>query len=301
MKEILLSDIKSSSTNPRVDLGTIEELAESIKQHGVIQPIIVKKIEDGYELVIGTRRFEASKLAGKKTIPAIIEDITNQHAMILGLLENIQRKDLEWFEEAIIYVKLNKELTQEEISDRISKPRQTIQHFLYAYEVLEHVPIAKELPLDLVSTIKSSPKEDWEMLVEKSITDKLTREDLRNIISSKEQSISKNIEDAGRLVTLIENMKEKDKSLANELYEIYYKKRFCKGALKLIELEIAIRTGQIKAGYSWFNSNDYTKEQVEEIAKSHYGELVGEETIKAWKVYMVPKNVKEIREELEKV
>ena len=94
--EIPISEIRSNPYQPRVhfDPLALQELAESIKQHGVLEPIIVKKSIHGYELVAGERRTKASKIAGKETIPAIVKDFSDQEMMDIAILENIQREDL---------------------------------------------------------------------------------------------------------------------------------------------------------------------------------------------------------------
>ena len=110
----------------------LNELAESIKKNGVFQPIIVKKSIKGYDLVAGERRFRASKIAGKQTIPAIIRDFSEEQMIEIALLENLQRENLNVIEEALAYKtmieKLN--LTQEELSAKVSKSRSHITNIL---------------------------------------------------------------------------------------------------------------------------------------------------------------------------
>ena len=103
--EIPLSEIRSNPYQPRKEFNeeTIKELAESIKEHGIIEPIIVKKSIKGYELVAGERRTKAAKLAGLTTIPAVIKEFTDQEMMEVALIENIQREDLNPIEEATAY------------------------------------------------------------------------------------------------------------------------------------------------------------------------------------------------------
>ena len=100
--EIPLTEIRSNPYQPRkeFDEQSLREFADSIKEHGVIQPIIVKKSIKGYEIIAGERRTRASKMAGKDTIPAIVRDFTDQEMMEIALIENIQREDLNPIEEA---------------------------------------------------------------------------------------------------------------------------------------------------------------------------------------------------------
>ena len=103
--EISLDELRPNPYQPRkvFDDEAIRELAESIKEHGVFQPIIAKKSIKGYEIIAGERRFRASKLAGLKKIPAIIRNFTDEQMMEIGLLENLQRENLNPIEEAEAY------------------------------------------------------------------------------------------------------------------------------------------------------------------------------------------------------
>lgn len=132
--EIEIADIRSNPYQPRThfDEEALKELAESIKEHGLLEPIIVKKSIKGYELVAGERRTKASKLAGLKTIPAIIKDFNDLQMMELALIENIQREDLSAIEEANAYKKFidNMGYTQEELANRFNKSRTYITNLL---------------------------------------------------------------------------------------------------------------------------------------------------------------------------
>ena len=132
--EIPLTEIRSNPYQPRkeFDEESLKEFAESIKEHGVIQPIIVKKSIKGYELVAGERRTRASKMAGKETIPAIIRDFNDDEMMEIALVENIQREDLNPVEEAEALSKIieKNNLTQEEASKKFGKSRSYITNIL---------------------------------------------------------------------------------------------------------------------------------------------------------------------------
>lgn len=132
--EIPLADIRSNPYQPRVifDSEALEELANSIKEHGVIQPIIVKKGIKGYELVAGERRSRAAKLAGLQTIPAIVKEFNDVEMMEIALIENIERENLNPIEEARAYeniLKINN-ITQEELAHKFSKSRSYITNML---------------------------------------------------------------------------------------------------------------------------------------------------------------------------
>lgn len=132
--EIELSELRVNPYQPRkiFDEDALKELAESIKEHGVFQPIIIKKSIKGYEIVAGERRVRASKLAGLTKIPAIIRDFTDEQMMEIALLENLQRENLTAIEEAIAYKSLleNLNLTQEELSKKVGKSRSHITNII---------------------------------------------------------------------------------------------------------------------------------------------------------------------------
>lgn len=132
--EIPLTEIRSNPYQPRkeFDEKSLSEFAESIKEHGVIQPIIVKKSIKGYEIIAGERRTRASKMAGKTTIPAIIRDFSDQEMMEIALIENIQREDLNPIEEAEALAKIieSSKMTQEEAAKKFGKSRSYITNIL---------------------------------------------------------------------------------------------------------------------------------------------------------------------------
>lgn len=134
IEEISVSEIRPNPYQPRkvFDEEALKELAASIQEHGVFQPIIVKKSIKGYELIAGERRLRASKLAGKTTIPAIIRDFTDEEMMEIALLENLQRENLSSIEEAEAYQTLmtQLQLTQEELAKRVGKSRSHITNLL---------------------------------------------------------------------------------------------------------------------------------------------------------------------------
>lgn len=132
--EISLDEIRPNPYQPRktFDNKSLKELSESIKENGVFQPIIIRKSVNGYEIIAGERRFRASKLAKKKTIPAIIRYFDEAQMMEVAVLENLQREDLTPLEEAQAYEMLQKNLglTQAEVSKRLGKSRPYIANYL---------------------------------------------------------------------------------------------------------------------------------------------------------------------------
>ena len=129
-----LDELRSNPYQPRknFDEVALQELADSIKEHGVIQPIIAKKSIKGYEIIAGERRVKASRMVGLTEIPAIVKDFTDQQMMEIALLENLQRENLSAIEEANAYKKLQETLilTQEELAKRLGKSRSHITNML---------------------------------------------------------------------------------------------------------------------------------------------------------------------------
>lgn len=132
--EIPLNEIRSNPYQPRktFDDETLKELAESIKEVGIVQPILVKKSIKGYELIAGERRTKAARLAGLETIPAIIKEFTDQEMMEIALIENIQREDLNPIDEASAYENIIKMcgMTQEEFAKKFGKSRSYVTNML---------------------------------------------------------------------------------------------------------------------------------------------------------------------------
>ena len=134
VQEISVKELRPNPYQPRkvfTEQG-IEELKQSIMQHGILQPIIVKKSIKGYEIVVGERRYRAAVEAGLKKVPAVVRDFTNQQMMELAVLENLQREDLTPIEEGIAYQSLldKLDLTQEELAKRLGKSRPHITNHI---------------------------------------------------------------------------------------------------------------------------------------------------------------------------
>ncbi|QHG80096.1 ParB/RepB/Spo0J family partition protein [Staphylococcus aureus] len=134
IKQIDISDIKPNPYQPRktFDENHLNDLADSIKQYGILQPIVLRKTVQGYYIVVGERRFRASEIAGLKYVSAIIKDLTDEDMMELAVIENLQREDLNAIEEAESYQRLMTDLkiTQQEVAKRLSKSRPYIANLL---------------------------------------------------------------------------------------------------------------------------------------------------------------------------
>lgn len=147
MSEILVGEIEVNPFQPRqhFDQDALKELAESIKVHGIIQPITVRKLaRNQYQLISGERRFQASKLAGLKSIPAYVRSANDQQMLEMALIENIQRENLNPIEISLSYQRLISEcnLKQEELGERVGKNRSTVTNYLRLLKLPPDIQIA---------------------------------------------------------------------------------------------------------------------------------------------------------------
>ena len=202
--EIPLDEIRSNPYQPRVifDSEALEELANSIKEHGVIQPIIVKKGIKGFELVAGERRTRAAKLAGLKNIPAIIKEFNDVEMMEIALIENIERENLNPIEEAKAYeniLKINN-ITQEELAHKFSRSRSYITNMLGLLTLPDMViklVESKELSMGHARSLSKleDPKKIEELAL-KIVHDDLSVRDTEKMINAlnlpKKHTISRN-------------------------------------------------------------------------------------------------------------
>lgn len=165
--KINIDQIRPNPYQPRkvFDDTALQELSQSIKQHGVFTPILVKKSIQGYDLIAGERRLRASKLAGMSDIPAIIVDLNDQEMMEIALLENIQRENLNGIEEAKAYEQLIQRLnyTQEQLANRVGKSREHITNTLRLLKLPEDVQeyvVQKKLSMGHVRALIGLKDED---------------------------------------------------------------------------------------------------------------------------------------------
>ena len=147
MSEILLSDIEVNPFQPRqyFDQEALKELSESIKVHGIIQPLTVRRLgPNSYQLISGERRFQASKLASLKSVPAYVRQANDQQMLEMALIENIQRENLNPIEVALSYQRLISEcnLNQEELGERVGKNRSTVTNYLRLLKLPPDIQIA---------------------------------------------------------------------------------------------------------------------------------------------------------------
>ena len=169
-----LSDIEPKKN---FDKEALEELADSIKQYGLIQPIVVQKKDDYYEIIAGERRWRAAKMAKLKEVPVIIKEYSPQEVMEIALIENIQRRDLNPIEEALAYKSLIDEynLKQEEVADRVSKSRTAVTNSMRLLKLAEQVQtmlINEELSMGHARALLSIEKEEVQVETAKAIVER---------------------------------------------------------------------------------------------------------------------------------
>ena len=180
--ELKLDDILPNRFQPRIkfDENAINELAGSIKEHGVIQPILVREIGDKYEIIAGERRYKASVLAGKETIPAIINNLNDRDSAEVALIENIQRKDLTPIEEAISYKKILDMgyLNQESLATKLDRTQSTISNKLRLLNLDEEVQEAllnnQISERHARSLLRLDPKKQQKEMLNRIIKERLT-------------------------------------------------------------------------------------------------------------------------------
>ncbi|MDV2581600.1 ParB/RepB/Spo0J family partition protein [Alkalibacillus haloalkaliphilus] len=176
VQEVELKTCRPNPYQPRkvFDTEAIEELKDSIVEHGVLQPIIVRKAIKGYEIVVGERRFRASKEAGFTTIPAVVRELSEEQMMELALLENLQREDLSPIEEAEAFDRLINELKikQDELAKRLGKSRPHIANMVRLLSLPEKVRAmvnTKELSMGHARALLSIKDEDQLYLVAEKV------------------------------------------------------------------------------------------------------------------------------------
>lgn len=185
-----LSSIEPNREQPRKDFDedALLELADSIKQYGVLQPLIVQKKKDYYEIIAGERRWRASKLAGLKEVPVIIKEFSEQEILEISLIENIQRENLNPIEEAMAYKKLLEEfhLKQDEVAERVSKSRTAVTNSMRLLKLDEQVQ--QMVISDMISTgharalLAIEDKEQQLMLAQKIFDEKLSVRETEKLI-----------------------------------------------------------------------------------------------------------------------
>lgn len=219
-QKIKLSLIEPNREQPRknFDEESLQELSASIQQYGVIQPLVVKKNNDYYEIIAGERRWRAAKMAGLKEVPVIIKDYTEQEIVEISLIENIQRENLNPIEEAMAYKRLMEEfhLKQEEIAKRVSKSRTAVTNSLRLLKLDERVSqmlIDEKLTTGHVRALLAiEDKEEQyagaQRVFEENLSVRDTEKLVKLILTPKPQKVKKELSHAEIYQNMEERMKE---------------------------------------------------------------------------------------------
>lgn len=237
--ELKINDISPNVDQPRkkFDETLLNELAESIKENGVIQPIIVQKKNDGYRIVAGERRWRAARIAGLEVIPAIVRELTDKQTMEQALIENLQREDLNPIEEAYAMDNLLKthNMSQEQLAKKLGKPRATIANTIRLIKIDESLH-------DLIRNGDLSAGHAKAILALKDAEDQRKAAD---VIIAKDMTVRQAEEYVRRLIWAEENQGSEAKSekkeseqvtIERKKYEVRFKKSLgSKVKIKLLD------------------------------------------------------------------
>ncbi len=232
---IKISKVEPNREQPRkkFDEDALLELAESIKQFGILQPLLVQKKEDYYEIIAGERRWRAAKMAGIKEVPVIIKDLTPQQIMEISLIENIQREDLNPIEEAQAYKRLLNEfeLKQDELAERVSKSRSAITNSMRLLKLCDKVQqmiIDEQLTMGHVRPLIGieDPEEQY-LIAQKIFDERLTVRETEKLIKKLQQQKNQPEKEEApeqNMKFIYENLEEQMKQILGTKVSIHQKK-----------------------------------------------------------------------------
>lgn len=221
--KLKITELEPNREQPRKDFNedALEELADSIKDYGVLQPLLVQKENDYYRIIAGERRWRAAKKAGLKEVPVIIKDYTSQQVVEISLIENIQREDLNPIEEAMAFKRLLEEfhLKQDQVAERVSKSRVVITNAIRLLKLDERVQ--NMLVHDMLTAghgralVSIDDKEQQYTLALKVLDEKLsvreTEKMVKNILNPKKKQEKELFTDSEEII--YQNMQEKMKGI----------------------------------------------------------------------------------------
>ncbi len=218
--KVKLSQIEPNRKQPRkkFDEDALHELSESIRQFGIIQPLVVQKKEDYYEIIAGERRWRAAKMLGLKEVPVIIKEYTDQETVEISLIENIQRENLNPIEEAIAYRRLLEEfhLKQDEVAERVSKSRTAVTNSIRLLKLDERVQqmvVDEMLTSGHVRTLLSLEDHDLQYqtamrIFDEKLSVRETEKLIKSLLNPKSQQEKKKLSNKAVYQQLEERMKE---------------------------------------------------------------------------------------------
>ncbi len=229
VRRVKITEVEPNRDQPRKEFNkeALEELADSIKQFGVIEPIVVQQKDNRYEIIAGERRWRAAMIAGLKEIPVVIKTFTRQEILEISLIENLQREDLNPIEEAVAFKKLMTEfnLTQEEVAVKVSKSRTAVTNsmrLLKLPESVQQMVISGSLSGGHARALLSLEDEKaQEKIAEKILKDNLTVRDVEKLVKEygKEKKQNKPEIDES-LLNIYRDIEERLKDLLNTKVKI---------------------------------------------------------------------------------
>ncbi|GED57261.1 ParB/RepB/Spo0J family partition protein [Brevibacillus formosus] len=250
VKEVSVNEIRPNPYQPRKEFeqSAIEELAQSIKEHGIIQPLIVRKSIKGYELVAGERRLRAAKVAGLKEVPVVVKAYTDQQLMEIALIENLQRENLNPLEEAEAYDKLisHHDYTQEQLAQKIGKSRPHVANMLRLLQLPEKIR-------KMVSAAELSMGHSRALL---GVTDKKVQQQLANDVVEKGLSV-RQLEELVKQLNVSRETKKK-KPAKNEPVLIEMEERLRSRFGTSVKIKKGSKRGKIEIDF-------YSQEDLERI------------------------------------
>ena len=220
---VKITKVEPNREQPRkkFDEDALQELADSIKQYGVISPILVQDRKTYYEIVAGERRWRAAKLAGLKEVPVIIKNFTEQEIVEISLIENIQRENLNPIEEAQAYKRLLTEfnLKQDEVAERVSKSRTAVTNSMRLLKLCDEVQ--QMIIDDMISTgharalISIEDPEQQYMIAQRVFDEKLSVRDVEKLVKNlnKPEKVKKEIPEDKSLEVIYQDLEEKMKQI----------------------------------------------------------------------------------------
>ena len=229
--KLRISEVEPNREQPRkkFDEDALLELSESIKQYGVLQPLLVQKRDGYYEIIAGERRWRAAKMAGLKEVPVVIKDFTDQQIVEISLIENIQREDLNPIEEALAYKRLLTEfkLKQDEVAERVSKSRTAVTN---SVRLLKLDPRVQQMVIDEMITtgharalLSIEDKEQQYKIAMQVFDQKLSVRDVEKLMKTMQNTENRKEKSQPENAFIYENLEEKMKALFGTKVSISHK------------------------------------------------------------------------------
>ena len=229
--KLRISEVEPNREQPRkkFDEDALLELSESIKQYGVLQPLLVQKRDGYYEIIAGERRWRAAKMAGLKEVPVVIKDFTDQQIVEISLIENIQREDLNPIEEALAYKRLLTEfkLKQDEVAERVSKSRTAVTN---SVRLLKLDPRVQQMVIDEMITtgharalLSIEDKEQQYKIAMQVFDQKVSVRDVEELMKAMQNTEDREEKSQAENAFIYENLEEKMKALFGTKVSISHK------------------------------------------------------------------------------